>query len=124
MIRLDRVTKRYPDGTVAVAELSIDVPRGALVVLVGPSGCGKTTTMKMVNRLIEPTSGRIFLDGVDVTNTDPVKLRRFASFVNAPTTADPSLAYVAERGQVRPATSAERADPAVLVAGTTLAVRS
>jgi osmoprotectant transport system ATP-binding protein len=81
MIRLDRVTKRYPDGTVAVAELSIDVPRGALVVLVGPSGCGKTTTMKMVNRLIEPTSGRIFLDGVDVTNTDPVKLRRRMGYV-------------------------------------------
>ncbi|RYV49654.1 nitrite reductase large subunit NirB [Pengzhenrongella frigida] len=58
------------------------------------------------------------------TLDDPVKLRRFASFVNAPTTPDPSLAYVAERGQVRPATVAERTDSAVLVAGTTLAVRS
>lgn len=58
------------------------------------------------------------------TLADPEKLRRFASFVNAPTTPDPSLAYVAERGQARPATAAERADSAVLVAGTTLAVRS
>jgi osmoprotectant transport system ATP-binding protein len=81
MIRLDRVTKRYADGTVAVAELSLDVPRGALVALVGPSGCGKTTTLKMVNRLIEPTAGRIFLDGEDVTNADPVKLRRRMGYV-------------------------------------------
>jgi osmoprotectant transport system ATP-binding protein len=81
MIRLDRVTKRYADGTVAVGELSIDIPRGALVALVGPSGCGKTTTLKMVNRLIEPTGGRIFLDGEDVTNADPVKLRRRMGYV-------------------------------------------
>ena len=58
------------------------------------------------------------------TEADPEKMRRFAYFVNAPTTADPSLAYVAERGQPRPATRDERADPAVLIAGTTLAVRS
>ncbi|HEX7105880.1 MAG TPA: betaine/proline/choline family ABC transporter ATP-binding protein, partial [Acidothermaceae bacterium] len=81
MIRLDRVTKRYPGGTVAVAELSLDVPRGGLVMLVGPSGCGKTTTLKMVNRLIEPTGGRIFLDGQDVTHTDPVRLRRRMGYV-------------------------------------------
>jgi osmoprotectant transport system ATP-binding protein len=81
MIRLDRVNKRYPDGTVAVEELDLSVPRGALVVLVGPSGCGKTTTMKMVNRLIEPTGGHIFLDGEDVTAGDPVKLRRRMGYV-------------------------------------------
>ncbi|MGH8890039.1 MAG: ABC transporter ATP-binding protein [Acidothermaceae bacterium] len=81
MIRLDRVSKRYDDGTVAVGELSLDVPRGALVMLVGPSGCGKTTTMKMVNRLIEPTSGQIFLDGDNVTDADPVKLRRRMGYV-------------------------------------------
>jgi osmoprotectant transport system ATP-binding protein len=81
MIRLDRVTKSYPDGTVAVRELSLDVPPGALVTLVGPSGCGKTTTMKMVNRLIEPSSGRIFLAGEDVTTVDPVKLRRRIGYV-------------------------------------------
>jgi osmoprotectant transport system ATP-binding protein len=81
MIRLDRVSKQYADGTTAVRELSLDVPTGELVVLVGPSGCGKTTTMKMVNRLVEPTSGRIFLDGEDVTSVDPVKLRRRIGYV-------------------------------------------
>ncbi|MGN6244578.1 MAG: ABC transporter ATP-binding protein [Motilibacteraceae bacterium] len=81
MIRLDRVTKRYPDGTVAVQELSLDVAPGELVVLVGPSGCGKSTTLKMVNRLIEPSSGRIFLEGEDVTRTDPVALRRRMGYV-------------------------------------------
>jgi osmoprotectant transport system ATP-binding protein len=81
MIRLDRVTKRYGDGTEAVGELSLDVPRGALVMLVGPSGCGKTTTLKMVNRLIEPTSGHIYLDGDDVTHVDPVQLRRRMGYV-------------------------------------------
>ena len=81
MIRLDGVSKRYPDGTTAVAELSLDVRPGELVVLVGPSGCGKTTTMKMVNRLIEPSGGRIFLDGEDVTQADPVLLRRRIGYV-------------------------------------------
>ena len=80
MIRLDRVTKHY-GGTVAVRELTLDVPRGALVALVGPSGCGKTTTMKMVNRLIEPTSGHIYLDGDDVTHVNPVRLRRRMGYV-------------------------------------------
>jgi osmoprotectant transport system ATP-binding protein len=81
MIRLDRVAKRYPDGTVAVDDLSLDVPRGALVALVGPSGCGKTTTLKMVNRLIEPTGGHLYLDGADVTHVDPVRLRRRIGYV-------------------------------------------
>jgi osmoprotectant transport system ATP-binding protein len=81
MIRLDGVGKRFPDGTVAVHELDLDVPEGELVVLVGPSGCGKSTTLKMVNRLIEPTSGRILLQGEDVTQADPVKLRRRMGYV-------------------------------------------
>jgi osmoprotectant transport system ATP-binding protein len=81
MIRLASVGKTYRDGTVAVRALDLDVPRGALVVLVGPSGCGKSTTLKMVNRLIEPTSGRIFIDGKDVTDTDPVALRRRIGYV-------------------------------------------
>src|SRR4051812_34798285 len=81
MIRLDRVAKRYPDGTVAVEELSLDVPAGEIAVLVGPSGCGKTTTMRMVNRLVEPTSGRIFVGGEDVTRADPVRLRRGIGYV-------------------------------------------
>jgi osmoprotectant transport system ATP-binding protein len=81
MIRLDAISKRYPDGTVAVGELSLDVPRGEVVMLVGPSGCGKTTTMKMINRLIEPSGGRILLDGADVTRADPVRLRRRMGYV-------------------------------------------
>ncbi|NLU67943.1 betaine/proline/choline family ABC transporter ATP-binding protein [Streptomyces sp. HNM0574] len=81
MIRFEHVTKRYPDGTTAVDDLSLDVAEGELVTLVGPSGCGKTTTMKMVNRLIEPTSGRILLDGEDISGVDPVELRRRIGYV-------------------------------------------
>src|SRR4051812_7973377 len=81
MIRLDRVSKRYDDGTMAVEELTLDVPVGAIAVLVGPSGCGKTTTMRMINRLVEPTSGRIMLGGEDVTRADAVKLRRSIGYV-------------------------------------------
>ncbi|QDQ12911.1 ABC transporter ATP-binding protein [Streptomyces spectabilis] len=81
MIRFEHVTKRYADGTTAVDDLSFEVGEGELVTLVGPSGCGKTTTMKMVNRLIEPTSGRIFLDGDDISDIDPVQLRRRIGYV-------------------------------------------
>src|SRR3954454_16276625 len=81
MIRLERVSKTYDDGTTAVHELSLDVHRGELCVLVGPSGCGKTTTMKMVNRLIEPSGGRVLLDGDDVAKIDPVQLRRRIGYV-------------------------------------------
>src|SRR5439155_25016 len=75
------ISKRYPNGQLAVRALSLDVPEGEICVLVGPSGCGKTTTLKMVNRLIEPTSGRILLDGADVTHADPVGLRRHIGYV-------------------------------------------
>ncbi|HEU0104310.1 MAG TPA: ATP-binding cassette domain-containing protein [Mycobacteriales bacterium] len=75
------MSKRYPDGTVAVEHLDLDVARGELVCLVGPSGCGKTTTMKMINRLVEPTSGRIVLDGDDVTAVDVRELRRRIGYV-------------------------------------------
>jgi osmoprotectant transport system ATP-binding protein len=81
MIRFENVTKRYADGTTAVDDLSFEVAEGELVTLVGPSGCGKTTTMKMVNRLIEPSSGRIFLDGDDISAIDPVQLRRRIGYV-------------------------------------------
>ncbi|MDQ8707801.1 betaine/proline/choline family ABC transporter ATP-binding protein [Streptomyces sp. LHD-70] len=81
MIRFEHVTKRYADGTTAVDDLSFEVAGGELVTLVGPSGCGKTTTMKMVNRLIEPTSGRILLDGEDISGVDPVELRRRIGYV-------------------------------------------
>ncbi|MFJ8000247.1 ABC transporter ATP-binding protein [Streptomyces sp. NPDC096310] len=81
MIRFEHVTKRYPDGTTAVDDLSFEVSEGELVTLVGPSGCGKTTTMKMVNRLIEPSEGRVFLDGDDISAIDPVSLRRRIGYV-------------------------------------------
>ena len=81
MIRLEHLTKRFPGGQLAVDDLSLDVDDGQLCVLVGPSGCGKTTILKMVNRLVEPTSGRIVLDGDDVTSGDPVALRRRIGYV-------------------------------------------
>jgi glycine/betaine/L-proline transporter ATP-binding subunit len=80
-IRLDGVSKVFADGTVGVAELDLTFAAGELTVLVGPSGCGKTTTMKMINRLIEPTTGRILLDGEDVTRADPDQLRRRIGYV-------------------------------------------
>jgi len=81
MIRLDKVTKRYANGTVAVHELSLEVDAGEICVLVGPSGCGKTTTMRMINRLIEPSDGHIFVDGDDVMKINPVELRRRIGYV-------------------------------------------
>jgi osmoprotectant transport system ATP-binding protein len=81
VIRFEHVTKRYADGRAAVDDLSFEVARGELVTLVGPSGCGKTTTMKMVNRLVEPTSGRVLVDGRDVAGADPVELRRGIGYV-------------------------------------------
>jgi osmoprotectant transport system ATP-binding protein len=81
MLRLEQVSKRYADGTVAVHELTLDVGRGEIACLVGPSGCGKTTTMKMINRLVEPSSGRILLDGDDVTQVNPQALRRRIGYV-------------------------------------------
>jgi osmoprotectant transport system ATP-binding protein len=83
MISLRNVSKRYESGAVgaAVEDLSLDVAKGETVVLVGPSGCGKTTTMKMINRLIEPTSGTITVDGTDVLRQDPVELRRSIGYV-------------------------------------------
>jgi osmoprotectant transport system ATP-binding protein len=80
-IRLEQVSKTYPGGTLAVAQLDLDIPAGELVCLIGPSGCGKTTIMKMINRLVEPTSGRIILGGDDVTQVNPVQLRRRIGYV-------------------------------------------
>jgi len=82
MIRMENVTKRYGDSSApSVDNLTLDVPEGSTVALIGPSGCGKTTTMRMINRLIEPTSGRILVNGEDVTHADPVKLRRHIGYV-------------------------------------------
>jgi osmoprotectant transport system ATP-binding protein len=82
MIELQDLTKRYPGEEVpAVDSLNLKIPRGEIVVFVGPSGCGKTTSLKMINRIIEPTSGRIILDGEDVTSTNPDELRRHIGYV-------------------------------------------
>jgi osmoprotectant transport system ATP-binding protein len=80
MITFRGVTKRYGDA-VAVDRLSMEIPSHEIVILVGPSGCGKTTTLKMINRLIEPTSGVIAIDGVDVMSVDVVELRRSIGYV-------------------------------------------
>ena len=86
-VEFDHVTKSY-DARAAMAgtpgavnDLSLTVPAGKICVLVGPSGCGKTTTLKMVNRLIEPTAGRILLDGIDVATRDVTELRRSIGYV-------------------------------------------
>ncbi|MGW4299302.1 ABC transporter ATP-binding protein [Streptomyces sp. NPDC004646] len=81
MIRIDSVSKRYPDGTVAVDRLSLDIPDRAITVLVGPSGCGKTTTLRMINRMVEPSEGRILLDGEDIRDRPVNSLRRSMGYV-------------------------------------------
>jgi osmoprotectant transport system ATP-binding protein len=81
MIVFDGVTKRYPDGTVAVDNLSLEAPSGRITVLVGPSGCGKTTSLRMINRMIEPTSGQITLDGRDTGRMKESELRRGIGYV-------------------------------------------
>ncbi|MFI2415389.1 ABC transporter ATP-binding protein [Streptomyces sp. NPDC018947] len=81
MIRMESVTKRYPDGTVAVDRLTLDIPDRAITVLVGPSGCGKTTTLRMINRMVEPTEGTILLDGADVRRQSVTHLRRSMGYV-------------------------------------------
>ena len=81
-ILLDGVTKKYDaQSQPAVDNITMEIPAGEIVMLVGPSGCGKTTTMKMINRLIEPTSGRILIGDDDVTKRDPDQLRRHIGYV-------------------------------------------
>jgi len=81
VITLEHVSKGYGKGHAAVEDLSLVVADGELVVLVGPSGCGKTTTLRMINRLVEPSSGRILIDGQDVLARDPVEMRRGIGYV-------------------------------------------
>jgi osmoprotectant transport system ATP-binding protein len=81
MITFETVTKTYPDGTVAVDSLSMEVPTGTLTVFVGPSGCGKTTSMRMINRMIEPSSGTITVDGRDIAGVNPNNLRLGIGYV-------------------------------------------
>src|SRR4051794_25288193 len=84
-VEFRNVTKRYDAGAKnapgAVNDLSLTVPAGKICVLVGPSGCGKTTSLKMVNRLIEPTTGQILIDGVDAATRDLTELRRSIGYV-------------------------------------------
>lgn len=81
VIEFDRVSKRYADGTLAVNELSLSAPSGAITVFVGPSGCGKTTSLRMINRMVEPSGGTIRIDGDDVLGQDPALLRRRIGYV-------------------------------------------
>jgi osmoprotectant transport system ATP-binding protein len=81
VITFENITKRFPDGTVAVDNLSMRMSNGRITVLVGPSGCGKTTSLRMVNRMIEPTEGRILLDGTDVRTVAAPALRRGIGYV-------------------------------------------
>jgi osmoprotectant transport system ATP-binding protein len=90
VVEFDHVTKRY-GRTIAVDDLSLEVPGGAVCALVGPSGCGKTTSLKMVNRLVEPSDGRILIGGKDITKGNPVKLRRGIGYVIQQTGLFPHL---------------------------------
>jgi osmoprotectant transport system ATP-binding protein len=81
VIEFRGVTKRFPDGTVAVDNLDLQVRDGGITVFVGPSGCGKTTSLRMVNRMIDPTSGTILVNGTDVMKTDAAQLRRGIGYV-------------------------------------------
>jgi osmoprotectant transport system ATP-binding protein len=81
MIIFDRVSKTFADGTIAVGEVSLTIPKGKLTVFVGSSGSGKTTALRMINRMIEPSTGTITVDDVDVSTLDPVKLRLGIGYV-------------------------------------------
>jgi len=81
VIRFDNVTKRFADGTNAVDQLSMDMPTGEITVLVGSSGCGKTTTLRMVNRMVDPTAGTITIDDRNVMELAPHELRRGIGYV-------------------------------------------
>ncbi|MER5770313.1 ABC transporter ATP-binding protein [Streptomyces sp. NPDC001985] len=81
MIEFHAVNKRFPNGTTAVHDLTLELPEGAVTVLVGPSGCGKTTTLRMINRMVEPTSGTVRVGGRDVRRQDAALLRRSIGYV-------------------------------------------
>ena len=80
MIQFQHVSKSY-GKTPILKDLNFTIPDGQFVILIGPSGCGKTTTMKMINRLLEPDSGTILIDGQDIHNQDKVELRRHIGYV-------------------------------------------
>jgi len=81
VIEFRNVTKRFPDGTVAVADFSLVIPPRRVTVFVGSSGSGKTTILRMINRMVDPSSGSVFIDGVDIATREPVALRRSIGYV-------------------------------------------
>ena len=81
MIEFQSVSKRFPDGTLAVDDFSFTLPSRRATVLVGSSGSGKTTILRMINRMVEPSSGRILIDGDDIATRNPVQLRRSIGYV-------------------------------------------
>ena len=81
MIHYENITKSYLEGINAVADFTLSIAEGELLAIIGPSGCGKTTVLKMLNRLVEPTSGRILLNGKDIRTLDPIALRRSMGYV-------------------------------------------
>lgn len=81
MLKFEHVSKTYKGGKKAVNDLNIEINKGEFICFIGPSGCGKTTTMKMINRLIEPTEGKIWVDDKNIFEEDPVKLRRSIGYV-------------------------------------------
>ncbi len=100
VLTLNEVTKRYGAGPAAVDALSFTVPAGKVCVLIGPSGCGKTTALRMVNRLVEPTSGSVLLDDVDVRTRKPALLRREIGYVIQQVGLLPHLTIAANVGAV------------------------
>jgi osmoprotectant transport system ATP-binding protein len=115
VIIFDDVTKTFPDGTLAVDRFSLTLPAHRTTVFVGSSGCGKTTLLRMINRMVEPTSGRISIDGQDVATAEPVTLRRGIGYVmqNAGllphVTVIDNIATVPRLQGTRKATARERA---------------
>src|SRR4051794_10061419 len=81
MLKFDHVSKVYKGGKMAVDDLTLEFEKGEFICFIGPSGCGKTTTMKMINRLIEPTEGSIYINGENIMDKDPVQLRREIGYV-------------------------------------------
>ncbi|MHA6486738.1 choline ABC transporter ATP-binding protein OpuBA [Bacillus cabrialesii] len=81
MLTLENVSKTYKGGKKAVNNVNLKIAKGEFICFIGPSGCGKTTTMKMINRLIEPSAGKIFIDGENIMEQDPVELRRKIGYV-------------------------------------------
>src|SRR5256885_11679736 len=100
VIRLENVSKRFASGSNAVLTLTLEIPDGQTCVLIGPSGCGKTTTLRMINRLIDPDSGRILVDGADTQGVDPAALRLKMGYVIQQTGLFPHMTIGANVGTV------------------------